>query len=183
MGDRTLPIVVAILTTAVTLVSLPAHPRAEESVEDQIEGTFESARSTEKERKRLDKIVEALVQKLPFYKRPFARGELKDGTDPCEKVVFSFDDDEATITCGDRKPAVAPSDGTPTKWTNREGDEFTLTHRVKSNRIIQKFDGEDGSRTNVYRLEGEDTLVLEAKIASEQLPEPLTWQRKFERAE
>lgn len=183
MGNRTLPIVVAILTAAVTLVSLPVHSRAEESFEDNIEGTFESARSTTKERKRLDKKVEALVQKLPFYKRPFARGELKNGTEPCEEIVFSFDDDEVTITCDDDKPAVAPRDGSPTEWSDREGNTYTLTQKVESDRIVQKFDGEDGSRTNVYRLEGEDTLVLEAKIASEQLPEPLTWQRKFERAD
>ncbi len=183
MRVRRLTLIVASTTLLVLLVGSPETLRAEESLEDRIEGTFEAAESPKKERKRLDKKVEGIVEQMSFYKRPFARGELRDATDPAQKLSISFDGEKVEIQFDDDPPAVSKKDGTPGTWTNTEGEAHELKQTVGANRIVQSFTNDEGTRKNTFSLEDDDTLVMQVEIDSSQMPEPLTYRRTFRRAD
>ena len=169
-----------LLVTGVALVA--AQPAsAGNSFGDEIEGTYEAVSSKSTARKRIDKQIEKVVQEMPFYKRPFARNQLQESTTPCETLTFGYDSDEISIQCDDDKPAVAKPDGTRTSYTEADGDTHRLTMTVHSDRVVQVFTSDNGSRTNTYRLGDEGTLVMSVRLESSQLPEPITYTRAFKR--
>lgn len=148
---------------------------------DRIEGTFEATVAESTARARIDKQVEKVVAQMAFYKKPFARNQLQEGTAPCQKLIFGYDDDRISIQCDDRRPAVSNPDGTRTTYTEQDGTSHGLEQTVYDDRIVQFFDSENGTRTNTYRLQGDDTLELSVKLDSSQIPEPITYTRTFQR--
>jgi hypothetical protein len=175
------------LRTAVVLLALlwvlPTPLRAEESFESRIEDTWEAPDSKEQAREKIDEAIDEVVSQMIFFKRPFARGELQEATEPCDQLQIGIDSKRVTIQCDDIKPTTSKKDGTSTEWTDEEGETFTLSQEVQSDEIVQTFESDRGTRTNTYSLEDEETLLLEVKLEGSQLPEPLTYERTFDRAE
>jgi hypothetical protein len=148
---------------------------------DELEGTWQATNSREDARARIDEQIDAVVAEMSFIKRPFARRRLTKVTRPCQTMTFQrMENARVEVHCTTRKAAVAPLDGTPVRWTDEDGEAFTLTQKVHDDRIVQTFEGEDGTRRNVYRPDG-DTMILDATLTSDQLPEPLTFRRTFTR--
>lgn len=146
-----------------------------------LEGTWSATNSAKEARDRIDAQIDAVVSEMSFIKRPFARRRLTKVTEPCQTTSLTrLPDARIEIHCKGRNPAVAPLDGTPVQWTDRDGETFRLTQKVEEDRIVQTFRGEDGTRRNTYRREG-DRMILDARLTSDQLPEPLTFRRTFER--
>ncbi|MFB6350851.1 MAG: hypothetical protein ABEN55_06180 [Bradymonadaceae bacterium] len=181
MPDRT--VYLGIVCCIGLLVGLPTGLRADQSFETRIEGTWEATTSDAKAREKIDGEIDELVAKMFFFKRPFARSQLREATQPCSTIRIELGDDDVTMQCDDRQPTPSPKDGSPTDWTSADGETYTLTQHVKSDRVVQTFDSGNGVRTNTYRLKDADTLVLDVELDSDQLPEPLTFERTFERAE
>lgn len=170
----------AILLPAVLLAPASAFADRAEFAE-KIEGEYESTEPLDQVRDRLDAQVEKSVERMAFYKRPFARPRLQDAVKPCKQVTFRFPEEgRFEVQCDDDPPSIAAWDGTETEYEGEEGDVYDLSQTVESDRIVQVFESENGSRTNVYRLQG-DTVVMKATLRSEMLPEPITFQRKFTR--
>ncbi len=147
----------------------------------ELEGDYEAVRSDEQARERINRQLNTVIEKMTFYKKPFARSKLRNATVPCPSITIRDRDDEVSVQCGDDRPAVSPVDGTETEYTNRDEESYTLSQQVESERIVQVFESENGTRTNVYMLEDDDTLLLSVTVEGEQLPEPITYQRRFER--
>lgn len=173
----------AALVCLALAVGLPAGLRADESFESRIEGTWEASVSESKARENIDREIEDLLDQMIFFKRPFARGELREATDPCSTLRIGLGDEKLTMRCDDLKPTTSRKDGTSTEWTSYDGESYTLSQTVESDRIVQTFDSDRGLRTNIYSLKDDDTLLLEVELDSGQIPEPLTYERTFERAE
>ena len=174
-----------IATTALLLVLCctagPAVASEDADALDALEGTWQATNSREEARANIDAQIDAVVAEMSFIKRPFARRRLRKVTRPCQTMAFErLTEARVEIHCTSRKAAVAPLDGTSVKWTDEDGETFTLTQTVHDDRIVQTFVGEDGTRRNVYRPDG-DTMTLDAQLTSDQLPEPLTFQRTFRR--
>lgn len=162
-------------------VAVPALAADDGDALDDLQGTWEATNSLEDARSNIDAQIDAVVSEMSFIKRPFARRRLTKVTKPCQKMTFDrLEDARVEIHCTSRKAAVAPLAGTPVRWTDEDGETFTLTQKVEEDRIVQTFKGEDGTRRNTYRREG-DKMILDAKLTSDQLPEPLTFRRTFER--
>ena len=173
---------IAFAVAILCLAGLPSQPAfAGESFADKIEGTYESADRNEKARRRINKQIDKVVGEMFFIKRPFARSELEEATEPCDRIEIDSGDGEITIVCDDRKPTTTKPDGTTERWTSRDDETYRLSQSVEDDRIVQVFENDDGKRTNTYRLDGEDKLVLDVKIESDSLPMPLTYTRKFDR--
>lgn len=162
-------------------LAFPAFAGAEDSGLDgakkKFSGTYVLAGGAKKARKKINKKIEKIVDEMSFYKRPFARGELKDSTKPCPKLQVVFNGNDVGINCVGRIKAKAPYTGKAVKWVNEDDDELRLSQKLEQNRMVQKFRSENGLRTNVYRLEdGGKKLVIDVKITSEQLPRALKYQ-------
>lgn len=164
------------------VVFVPASASAEgASFAKKLEGSYDSVEPLQRVRKKLDAQVEKTVERMAFYKRPFARPRLQNAVEPCDEMSFEVPKEgRISIQCDDDPPAVSSWDGSEAEYTGAEGEVYGLKQTVESNRAVQVFESENGTRTNVYRLRG-DTLHLEATLRSSMLPEPITFERKFER--
>jgi len=151
------------------------------SFDEDIEGTWSATTSRSAARRAIDRQIDEVVEEMFFVKRPFARNKLRDGTEPCGEITVETGEENLTIQCDDRPPAVAAPDGTETDYRDDEGSTYELSQRLESDRIVQVFEASEGTRTNVYRLEGSDRLILSARLESDRLPEPVTYTRSFER--
>ncbi len=165
---------------------LPSFAAADDSGLDaakkKFSGVYVSKRGVKKERKAINKTIETLVDKMSFYKRPFARSALKDSTKPCPKLQVVFSGDKMAINCLKRVKAKSPADGTAVRWTDDEGDKFRLSQKLEKNRMVQVFRGGKGARKNVYRLkDGGKTLVVKVKITSDELPRALEYTLELRR--
>jgi len=172
----------ALFTALSCLVLItPNHASAEDSITDQVSGDWKSMQSRKQVRDKIDKRVEKFMDELPFYKRPFARPRLKTATEPCWTLTFKRPDtDTISITCHNDKPVVTPDDGTKKRWTSNDGDSYDVTQTVHDDKIVQVFESDSGTRTNTYRVDG-DNMTLDIRLASPQLPIDLTYTRYFER--
>ena len=118
MLDRRIRLALLTCIATSVLCALPADLRAEESFADRIEGTWEASTTASEARRQIDEEIEKVVSQMIFYKRPFARNELQDATQPCGTLYIGVGAENATIRCDDRKPTTAPKDGDPTEWTS-----------------------------------------------------------------
>ena len=183
MLDRRIRFVLMACIATSVLTILPSAPRAEESFADRIEGTWEATTTDQQAREKIDEEIDEVVGQMIFFKRPFARNELQEATEPCSELQIAVADEKATIRCDDRKPTTAPKDGTSIEWTSYEGETYMITQHVRDDRIVQTFDSDRGLRTNTYSLTDGEKLRLEVEIDGDQLPEALTYERTFERDE
>lgn len=173
-----------ILATAVTLLLLlPGVPFAgEPSASVNFSGTFKSTLTKKQARAKIDESIDDIVDDMAFYKRPFARSILENRTPPCLKLEITLEDDEVALTCDGRRPARAPVDGTRHRFKPTDGDPVDLSYEMKGAKLIQKFYGENGVRTNTYRLAaGGEELRLDVEIRSSKMPRPLRYKRVFRR--
>ena len=182
MGRRSLRLSTLTCISACALLLLPAATAVGDgNFAERVEGTWEGANSKEEARRNINAEIEKVVGKMFFVKRPFARNELKDATEPCDQIAIETGDEHLSITCDDRKPAVTEGKGTPRNWVSKEGEKYTMSQKLEDDRIVETFDGDSGIRTNTYRLTDNETLVMKVKIKSGQLPVPLTYSRTFEK--
>jgi hypothetical protein len=177
----------ALFTTAgLFLIASPpawANQEDDSSVIAQAKGDWESMRSRQQVRDKIDKRVETFLAELPFYKRPFARPRLKTATEACWTISIERPDpDSLSIQCNNDNPVVSPDDGSQSDWTSKDGDSYKVTQTVKDDKIVQVFESDSGTRTNRYEIDG-DNMKLHIRLASPQLPIDLTYTRFFERSE
>lgn len=176
-------VLIAALTFAGTLAgSPPAAHAASDTFFSKIEGDWQATRSDSKARSHIDESIEALLGEMYFFKRPFARSRLKEATTPCSELTFEDKTNgRILIRCDQRKPAVSKADGTPTTYVDEEGTSYTLRQTLHDNRITQVFEGDSGTRTNVYRLTDDGKLELDVTLEAGQLPSALEYEREFKR--
>lgn len=170
----------ALLVFGVALLS-SSRSAAGESYGEKVEGVYEAAQSKSEARKAIDGELEKVIGKMFIVKRPFARSQLRDGTEPCSEMTFAYEKSKISIRCDDLNPAVSKPDGSKTTYTEADGTSHKLSQTVEEDRIVQKFISDNGTRTNTYRLADDDTLVMDVKLESSQLPEAITYRRKFKR--
>ena len=143
-------------------------------VPDALEGTWVTDDTTS-----VDEAVDEAVRQLPFWKRPFARTQLRSVTSPCSSLEILELGDQLSITCDDRVPAVQVPGSGPGEHVDEYDNTFVLAMQLQDGEIVQTFTTEDGSRTNIYSRQG-DQLVLDVVVSSPRLPEDVTYTRTFE---
>ena len=181
MWRRTSRLAPIVFVAAFVFTLAPSAVLAEEGFSERITATWEATDSKQKARQKINEEINALVAKMFFIKRPFARSQLKGATDPCDELTIAVGEEVVSIICNGKKPTVTEGKGEPKRWVSREGEEYTITQKLEENRIVQTFDSGGGVRTNVYRLTDEETMVLDVTVESGKLPEPLTYSRTFQK--
>lgn len=153
-----------------------------ESARRLFEGSFRSVAEPDEARGEIDKAIDRVVRRMGFFVRGFARSKLRDSTEPCRRMTFDFRGETVAIQCDGKKPAVAPADGTPVRWTSDSGKKLVLVHKVDGRSILQEFRGEKGRRRNLFEID-EAGKVLEVHVAiiSDRLPGPIRYRRLFRR--
>lgn len=117
-----------------------------------------------------------------WLKRQFARGRIRETNVPYEWIRIETDDEGARVVT-DQWELVVPYEGGIEGWERAEGDFIDVTvERFGAGALLQRFQGEDGARTNVYRLSDDGrTLTMEVTITSDQLSGPLRYEQVYRR--
>ncbi len=129
----------------------------------------------------VEEVIDRGVALLPWYKRPFARGRLRETTSPAQWVSIEPGPGAVRIRTGLHDLTI-PWQGGLADWEWKPGDHIAVTAAWDGGDLIQDFHGSDGSRYNRYVLsEDGDTLELRVRIESDQLAEPLRYRLVYVR--
>jgi hypothetical protein len=123
----------------------------------------------------VEDVIDRGVGLLPWYKRPFARGRLRDGTLPAHWVSIEPGPRALRIRT-EIDDLTIPWDGGLRGWEWKEDDPVDVTASWDGADLLQNFHGTDGSRYNRYVLSADgQTLDLLVRVEADQLAEPLRY--------
>jgi hypothetical protein len=125
--------------------------------------------------------VERSAGEFNVILRPFARSRLTKANPVPRKVRITYTETEVSVQLDAAPPVTAPRDGHTVTWTRDDGKPFELTAHLEGGALRQSFKGDDGQRTNVYRLRPDGKLSMEVTLTSPRLDKPLSYTLVFTR--
>jgi hypothetical protein len=123
--------------------------------------------------------IERATQEMSMFTRGVARGRLRERNVPPASIRMSRHDDVFTIHFAGGEPVSLPISGTPVQVGDRtiriepEPDGDGLRHTGGT---------AEGSRENIFRLDGADRMTMAVTITSSRLPAPVKYTLGFTRA-
>ncbi len=129
----------------------------------------------------VEEIIDRGVGLLAWYKRPFARGRLREVTRPAVWVAIDPGADAVRIRT-ELHDLTIPWKGGLRDWEWKPDDFIDVGVGWDDGDLLQSFHGSDGSRFNRYVLSADRrTLELQVRIQSDQLAEPLRYRLVYVR--
>lgn len=125
--------------------------------------------------------IDRATASLGFITRPIARSRLKKLNPAYQRVVLQQAGGEVRVQFDQRTPMAMPADGRPVAWTREDDETFQVKAQPSGAELVQHYQGQDGARTNRFRLEAAGTLTLSVTVTSGKLPQPLTYTLTYRR--
>jgi hypothetical protein len=130
----------------------------------------------------VDKAIDETVAKMNFVTRSVARSRLAKTNTPPAKVNIVVAD-RVEIDLGAKPVSMSP-DGKAVAWTRPDGETFQVSVRQEGERLIEQFQGADGSRRNTFSLlDGGKALAMDVQVESPKLPQPLRYRLVYSRGQ
>lgn len=127
-------------------------------------------------------IIERCTDEMSFIKRPIARSRLKKLNPAYQRVVIARNGADFTIQFDERQPIRVPADGKAIPWTREDGEKFMVSVKPGTDTLTQHYQGEDGERSNLFRMDATGkALLLEVTVKSQKLPKPLAYTLSYGR--
>jgi hypothetical protein len=170
---------------ALGLLVVASAQGSEEGGDDpaRFDGRYRLAINSERAQERIDDAIDDGVAKMRAVRRRIGRRRLGNKNPLVRHVVIASQNDAIAISLEDER-YEAPRDGRVIRTELDDGEEVRLSHRLRGNRIIQRFVGDDGVRTNVFTLGDEGRrLTMAVEVTSDQLPDPVRYQIPYVRTE
>jgi hypothetical protein len=133
----------------------------------------------EAERKALEDAVDDVVSEMNPFVREIARRRLLAANEIAQTLEVQVEGAHVTVAF-DERSYTAELGGPAVKVTGVTGKRLSLTHRLKGDKLVQKFDGAGGGRTNVFD-NNDQRVRINVKVSSDQLPKPLSYRLTFKR--
>jgi hypothetical protein len=136
------------------------------------------------------KINEA-IGRMNVVVRQIARPRLRATNAAYPRLVITHDATSVRVDMAGRPSVSSPANGQPVLWerntgaacTAIRGDCVQVTTQWENGRLRQTFQAEDGRRVNVYSVSPDGgTLTMAVTITSDRLPDPLTYNLVYDRA-
>lgn len=144
-----------------------------------------------------DDMEQVIEQSLPKIKSTLgrifkgkARDRLREVNRPYGWIRFAPEGNivavETDLWSGQQWRLATPRNGTVEKWRRRAPDGKVETVKVTTDTrgatMTQRFEGEDGARTNVYSLSPDgNTLTMNVTVTSGKLTGPITYKLVYRR--
>ena len=74
-----------------------------------------------------------------------------------------------------------PADGSTISWTREDGETFDVNARWDSERLVQTFKAEDGTRANAFSVGADGRLNVLVTLTSPQADQLLVYTLTFSR--
>ncbi|HEX7049680.1 MAG TPA: hypothetical protein VF188_05660 [Longimicrobiales bacterium] len=132
----------------------------------------------------IEQAIDRGTAELNFFKRPIARGRLRDVNAAYQTVEIEQTRSSIAIGFDGHPPIVTPADGAPIRWRRDDGEVFRVRAEWLDDALIQVFTADDGQRENLYTLDPDGrTLRMRVTITSRQLPAPIVYTLVYRRVE
>jgi hypothetical protein len=125
--------------------------------------------------------IDKCTADLSFITRPIARSRLRK-LNPAYVQVSISRGTEWVVQFENRPPARMPLDGKAVSWTREDGEKFRVSAKTTGDALSIHYQAEDGSRTNLFKVEGGRTLRMEVTVQSPKLSRPLTYALAFSKS-
>lgn len=120
--------------------------------------------------------IDQATEGMNFVSRPLAKLRLKKLTPVYARIALVRVGGEVRVQFDQRAPICLPVDGSVAPWTREDGEAFKVSAKFNANELVQRLEGDDGVRTNVFKADpAAGTLTLEVTVESKKLPRPLTY--------
>jgi hypothetical protein len=127
----------------------------------------------------LERAIDAVVEDMNVLVRDVARRRLAKAAEIPPQLGLSLRGPVLTMQVA-QKAYSAPLDGTAVAVVGPSGDSLQLRHSVVGDaKLMQRFDGDDGSRVNTCERLGAERLRVHVAIRSEKLPKDLNYSLTF----
>lgn len=175
----------ALLTVLALALLLPMGLSAQQN--SQMRGTWTLNRQQSDD---INAKINESIRRMNVLVRQIARPRLRATNTAYPQLVISYGENVQVDMAG--RPSVSsPANGQPVLWhretgrtcTTVSGDCVRVTTSWENGRLTQRFEAEDGVRTNVYSVSQDgNTLSMNVTITSPRLPQPLTYRLVYNRA-
>jgi hypothetical protein len=111
----------------------------------------------------IDAAIEVGVAKVNFIVRKIARPRLRKTNVAYQQLEFRLEGDTLSIQMDQRQPIRLPANGDAVPWRREDGELFDVSARLEDNALVQRYNAEDGQRSNAFTLD-EDGAVLYMRV-------------------
>jgi hypothetical protein len=130
----------------------------------------------------IEAAIDKAVSGMNILTRRIARGRLRQTNTRPETVSIDVEGPTVVVQQDAQGPVRAAWDGTPTEWTDDDGEAFEVSVVWADSVLRQVFLAEDGQRVNEFRSsEGGQILTMRVVVSSPRLPDDVIYQLVFER--
>lgn len=164
--------------TGAVVAPVSADETQPEASLEELSGTYRNATNGRNERTR-NAAIDKVVDEMNFLVRGIARGRLKDANPVDRRITIRQRGDRLT-TSFDGRSYSARLGGPGRVVEGITGDELRLTFRVHEDRLVQRFDGGDKGRQNVFELDDEGHLRLSVTVWADRLPSNVRYELRYE---
>jgi len=127
--------------------------------------------------------IKNVTSQMGFFKQGIAQKRLTASNQPPPTLTITQTATDITIQ-GAAGPAIRTSmNGTPVAVTGQDGTQAQVSSIWQGSTLQRTFTAQDGVRTNTYSLDPSGkTLTVGVQLTSPELPQPLTYQLLYRRA-
>jgi len=134
----------------------------------------------DQDRAKLAAQIDAVVSRVNLLKRAFVRRRLEKATAIDAEGAIDLRGNDVTVVCGE-KSYTAPLDGDQVEVEAPDGGKLKLRYRYDGHKLIQRFDGDEVGRQNVFVVDDDGHLRITVRLWSSHLPRPLTYVLHYRR--
>ena len=135
-----------------------------------------------KEARRLEHAIDELAGRMNILIRGIARRRMTHANQIPPQLSIAVDQQAVTVRLPGKRPIAAAIDGRKVHWVDEYGDDVQVAHQVRQGRFVQKFVGDNGSRTITYELNKDGAgMKFHVGIFSSLLPKPLRYSLSYRR--
>jgi hypothetical protein len=162
------------------MMTLVMMTSAEANADAPISGQYNLADSPAQLAQFKQDAVERTLSSMSFALRVVARSRVEAVVMACAAYDIQLEADVMRVTCDSRPTITLNLGGSPSRFTNAQGQAYVVTASRDGDRITAMFSGPEASQTVIYTF-GADSLVVDKTIDSAHFGTPLEWENSYQR--
>jgi hypothetical protein len=135
------------------------------------------ATAKKKQRQEIASAIETATADMNFIIRPFVRKKLKELNRVIDRLDIQTKNHKLSVTFDEKVEVTSPLDGSEITWTDKKnGERHKVSSKFNGKRIVQAFDGPNGTRINAFALsDNGQQLTMLVTISSDRLPKDIVY--------
>ena len=124
--------------------------------------------------------VERTLSSMNFALRVVARSRVEAAVMACSAYDVQVELAVMHVTCDSKPTLTLNLGGSPSQFTNAQGQAYTVTASRDGDQVTATFSGPEARQQVIYTFEA-DSLVVNKTIDSAHFGTPLQWESRYQR--